>query len=183
MKLYNELKHQYNELNKINKKLAPEIKKNEKIICDKTDEIASVKKANVLNKEEMELEIKTLKEASISMEEKTNKLLDVLVKRQAHIRKLKEQGAELKKKVKEKDDQYLDLVGISDKKFQDKDAELKQMTKQLEEITADIKLKDVEITENNVAIKYFKKLFPTAYFFRGSHGEGWNPPPLWKIHL
>ena len=26
-------------------------------------------------------------------------------------------------------------------------------------------------------------LFPAAYFFRGSHGGGWNPPPLWKIHL
>ena len=70
---------------------------------------------------------------------------------------MKEQGAELKKKVQEKDDQYLDLVGISDKKFQDKVAELKQMTKQLEEITADIKLEDVEITENNVAIKHFKQ--------------------------
>ena len=77
---------------------------------------------------------------------------------------MKEQGTELEKKVKEKDDQYLDLVGISDKKFQDKDAELKQMTKQLEEITADIKLKDVEITENNLAIKHFNPI-PHGIFF------------------
>ena len=26
-------------------------------------------------------------------------------------------------------------------------------------------------------------LSPTAYFFRGSHGGGWNPPPLVKMHL
>jgi hypothetical protein len=27
-------------------------------------------------------------------------------------------------------------------------------------------------------VRYFLTLFPTAYFFRGSHREGgWNPPP------
>jgi hypothetical protein len=26
-------------------------------------------------------------------------------------------------------------------------------------------------------------LFPTAYFFRGSHREGWIPLPLWIIHF
>ena len=36
---------------------------------------------------------------------------------------------------------------------------------------------------NCIFTKCLLTLFPTAYFFRGSHGGGWNPPPLWKIHF
>ena len=31
---------------------------------------------------------------------------------------------------------------------------------------------------NSYLLYYILTLFPTAYFFRGSHGGGWNPPPL-----
>ena len=44
----------------------------------------------------------------------------------------------------------------------------------------------IDISSLKYFLNYFKcslTLFPTAYFFRGSQGGGWNPPPLWKIHF
>eukprot|EP00091_Calanus_sinicus_P001346 TRINITY_DN11342_c0_g1_i1.p1 TRINITY_DN11342_c0_g1~~TRINITY_DN11342_c0_g1_i1.p1 ORF type:complete len:130 (+),score=53.12 TRINITY_DN11342_c0_g1_i1:790-1179(+) len=101
-KLNNEMKNQYNELNKIYNKSVIELKRNEKLVNDKMEEISSMQKAASLEKEKLEAEIKSIKEDSIAKEEKINKLLDVLVKRGDHIRELKAQDAELNKKLKER---------------------------------------------------------------------------------
>merc|ERR1719341_1249598 len=106
-----------NELNKIYNKSVIESKRNEKLVNDKTEEITAIQKTASLEKETLEAEIKTLKEDSVAKEEKINKLLDVLVKRGDHIKKLKE-----------KDDQYVDLVGRYNKKVKVKDADLEVKT-------------------------------------------------------
>merc|ERR1712096_103047 len=54
-KLKNELKHQYNELNKIYNKAAGDVKKYEKEVIAKTEEMTEAQKATKLEKEKLEV--------------------------------------------------------------------------------------------------------------------------------
>ena len=147
-KVNTEVKHQYNELNKIYNKALVDMKRHEKLAVEKSEEVVAIKKAHATQKEKFESDYKLLKDDNISKEEKINKLLDVLVKRGDHIRDLKAQDAELNKKLKEKDEQYQDIVSQFREKVKEKDCYAENKTKELEKIRAALNLVENELLMN-----------------------------------
>eukprot|EP00092_Neocalanus_flemingeri_P025651 GFUD01027811.1.p1 GENE.GFUD01027811.1~~GFUD01027811.1.p1 ORF type:complete len:2002 (+),score=580.84 GFUD01027811.1:54-6059(+) len=156
-KLNNELKHQYSQLNKVYNKAAADLKKNEKEVITKTEELAAAQKTATEERDQTEVETKALNDESTIKEEKINKLLDVLVKRGDHIRELKAQDTILNQKLKEKEDQYVDLVGRSTKNTKEKDVEIELNMKEIEKNKAAVKMKDQEISENIKTINHLKQ--------------------------
>merc|ERR1712025_1263048 len=104
------------------------------------EELVVAKKVHETQKDKLDQDCKLLKDDNLSKEEKINKLLDVLVKRGDHIRDLKAQDAELNKKLKEKDEQYQDIVSQFRERVKEKDCYAENKTKELEKIRAALNL-------------------------------------------
>merc|ERR1712142_968930 len=125
----------------------------------KTEEVTSLQinaqkltKLNTTQRDKLDQECKLLKDDNLSKEEKINKLLDVLVKRGDQIRDLKAQGIELNKKLKEKDDQYQDLVGQFRDKVKEKDFHVEKKHKEVEKVKAALKVEEKGILESKKTI-------------------------------
>jgi len=156
-KVNSEVKHQYNELNKIYNKALVDMKRHEKLAVEKSDEVVALKTAHATQKEKYESDYKLLKDDNFSKEEKINKLLDVLVKRGDHIRDLKAQDVELNKKLKEKDEQYQDIVSQFREKVKEKDCFAENKTKELEKVRMSLKLVESELLVNKKQIKQLEE--------------------------
>jgi len=156
-KVNSEVKHQYNELNKIYNKALVDMKRHEKLAVERNEEVVALKKAQATQKDKFESDYKLLKDDNLSKEEKINKLLDVLVKRGDHIRDLKAQDVELNKKLKEKDEQYQDIVGQFREKVKEKECYAENKTKELEKVRVSLKLVESELLINKERIKQLEE--------------------------
>merc|ERR1712142_847169 len=151
-KLNTDVKHQYNELNKIYNKALIDMKRHEKLAVEKSEELVVAEKVHATQRDKLDQDCKLLKDDNLSKEEKINKLLDVLVKRGDQIRDLKAQGIELNKKLKEKDYQYQDLVGQFRDKVKEKDFHVEKKHKEVEKVKAALKVEEKGILESKKTI-------------------------------